>query len=94
MFYTRCYNQYGKLPQMFDWNTEQKLLKMCGGKFKIEYFLKNEYDEQQYQQVYQPARWRVVYMGGTVVDLRQAMEIDGGQFPRAMKKVLRELAMN
>ena len=63
-------------------------------KEEFEYFLKNEYDEQQYQQVYQPARWRVVYMGGTVVDLRQAMEIDGGQFPRAMKKVLRELAMN
>lgn len=37
MFHTRCYNQYGKLPQMIDWKTEQKLLKMCGGNFKIEY---------------------------------------------------------
>lgn len=37
MFYTRCYSQYGKLPQMLNWNTEQKLLKMCDGNFKIEY---------------------------------------------------------
>jgi hypothetical protein len=35
--YTPCYNQYGELPQIIDWNTEQKLLKMCGGNFKIEY---------------------------------------------------------
>jgi hypothetical protein len=35
--YTPCYNQYGKVAQMFDWNIEQKLLKMWGGNFKIEY---------------------------------------------------------
>jgi len=42
MFYTRCYNQYGKLPQMLDWNTKQKLLKMCGGNFKIEFLYINK----------------------------------------------------
>jgi hypothetical protein len=34
--YTPCYNQYGKIAQMFDWDTEQKLLKMYGGIYKTE----------------------------------------------------------
>ena len=43
--YTPCYNQYGKFAQMFNWNTEQKLLKMCGVKFKIEYlYIKENYE--------------------------------------------------
>jgi hypothetical protein len=37
MLFTCCYNQYGKFAQMLDWNAEQKLLKMCGWNFKIQY---------------------------------------------------------
>ena len=44
--YTPCYNQYGKVVQMFYWNTEQKLLKMCGENFKIEYLYIKENNEK------------------------------------------------
>ena len=37
MCFICCYNQYGKVTQMFDRITKQKLLKMCDGNFKIEY---------------------------------------------------------
>jgi hypothetical protein len=37
MFYTRCYNLYGKLQQMLDWNTKQKFLKMDDKYFLFKY---------------------------------------------------------